>query len=295
MLRDLDQTLEQIIRAAPIAELSNAGISFETPDKGFNPPGGTVNLFLYEVKENLMLRDPVPVTRKQGDIFVRQRPPLRVDCTYVVTAWQNPPSDSNVRASHHLLGQALLWLSRFPVIPEAQLQGTALQAAVVRPGSDSRNFQMPTMVAQMDGSKNSVGEFWSALGIPPRPYFNLVVTVPMDLPLPSDGPLVTTKTLGWEPVPEGTKDTLVAIGGRIVDLAGNPVPDAVIDVLDAGLRVVSRNEMDHGEDQVGRFVLPHVPTGQRTFRVSAVGFDVSTSVIDVTGRSEDYVVQLTPH
>jgi hypothetical protein len=36
------------------------------------------------------------------------------------------------------------------------------------------------MVAQMDGDRRS-GEFWSALGIAPRPSFSLVVTIALDL------------------------------------------------------------------------------------------------------------------
>ena len=42
------------------------------------------------------------------------------------------------------------------------------------------------MVAQMDPNKNA-GDFWFALGIPPRPAFYLVATIAMDLDLKSKG------------------------------------------------------------------------------------------------------------
>lgn len=276
MFKHLDLTLETIIKAAPLPELANVGVSFETPDKNFNPAGKAVDLFLYEVNENRTLRDPVPVTRKNGETFTRQRPPLRIDCTYVVTAWVNPPNDVNVREAHQLLAQTLLWLSRFPTIPAGFFQGDLAD----------QPFPPPTMVAQMDASKQSVGEFWSALGIPPRPYFNLVVTVAMDLPQPIEGPLVITKFTEAEPVPTALQDTLVAIGGRIVDAAGQGIAEAVVDILDVGRRTAS--------DADGRYVFARVPADSHSFRVVAVGFAPRTITIEVPGRSEDYVIQLSP-
>jgi hypothetical protein len=171
MIRDLDDTL-RVILDDPLGptELLNADVSFETPDKNFAPAQATVNLFLYEVKENRELRDPVPITEIVGNTFIKRTPPLRVDCTYIVTTWSNQVGAARVAEEHRLLSQALLWLSRFPIIPAGFLQGS-----LVNPP-----FPHPTMVAQMDGNKN-MGEFWSALGSPPRPAFYLVVTIAMDL------------------------------------------------------------------------------------------------------------------
>src|SRR5262245_34532321 len=143
MLNDLDQTLRVILDdAAAPTELRNADISFETPDKTFAPALATVNLFLYEVKENRELRDPVPITEIVAGTFVRRQPPLRATCAYLVTAWSNAVGAARVVEEHRLLGQALLWLSRFPRIPAGFLQGTL----AVQP------FPPPTMVAQLEGN-----------------------------------------------------------------------------------------------------------------------------------------------
>src|SRR5262245_54087618 len=101
MFQDLDNTLAQVLNdsAAPI-ELFNANVSFITPDKNFTLAGPTVNLFLYEVKENRDLRDPTPIIEKNGDRFVRKEPPLRVDCSYIVTAWSNAVGDARVVEEH---------------------------------------------------------------------------------------------------------------------------------------------------------------------------------------------------
>ena len=303
MFRDLDLTLKHILDSADDAELKNAGATFDTPDRTHTNAQGKINLFLYDIRENLPLRDAVPVTVRRGDTFERQRPPLRIDCTYVVTAWEDPAEDG-----HHLLALALTWLSRFTTIPVGMLQG-GLQQAVTHPIAGNPPIPLPTMVAQMDGSKNSVGEFWSALGIAPRPYFNLIVTIPLDYPQPSDGPLVTTKIIGAEPRPSGLEDMLHAIGGRVLDTSGEPIGDAVVDIVEVApsgetrtrfrTTTISRDadvpaDAAIPRDAVGRFVFAQIPTGNQTFRVTAVGFQQASEVISITGRSEDYVIQLTP-
>src|SRR3954462_3389469 len=85
MFQDLDSTLAQVVNdpTAP-ATLRNADVSFETPDRNFTPAPATVNLFLYEVRENRDLRDPTPVVEKVGTTFVRRPPPVRLDCSYIV-------------------------------------------------------------------------------------------------------------------------------------------------------------------------------------------------------------------
>src|SRR6185436_10808074 len=104
MFQDLDDTIEAILddAGAPV-ELRDAAVSFETPDKNFAPAQPTINLFLYEVKENRDLRDPVPITEIVGGQFVRRMPPLRVDCCYLVTAWSAQAGASKIAEEHLLL------------------------------------------------------------------------------------------------------------------------------------------------------------------------------------------------
>jgi hypothetical protein len=176
MFHHLDTTLKNILDdpAAP-QELREAEVSFLTPDREFKPEQATVNLFLHEVKENAALRDPLPIVELKDGVYQRRRPPLRVDCTYMVSAWSNATKAEKIVEEHRLLGQAFAWLSRFPTIPEDYLKGSL----------DGQPFPPPTMVAQMDGDRRS-GEFWSALGIAPRPTFSLVVTIAIDLDVEPD-------------------------------------------------------------------------------------------------------------
>ncbi|HUS12541.1 MAG TPA: Pvc16 family protein [Pyrinomonadaceae bacterium] len=230
MFQDLDSTLTRILDdtamqtsiVPPLAELFNAQVSFITPDRTFPPTitQATIDLFLYDVKENRELREPVPIVEKVGNSFRRLMPPVRVDCSYIVTAWSNAPGDNSVVEEHRLLAQALLWLTRFPTIPDRYLQG----------GLTNQPFPLATTVAQMDANKNA-GEFWSALGIPPRSAFYLTVTIAMDLGLIDSGPLVTTKSFDMVPGAAASPETVVQIGGRIF---GPPV-----DVLRAQATLVN--------------------------------------------------------
>jgi hypothetical protein len=281
MFDDLDATLTQLLNDAPVAELPqlhNADIAFVTPDKAFAPTQPTVSLFLYEVRENRELRDPRPLVERNGDRFTRRMPPLRADCSYIVTTWgTGQPGAARIAAEHKLLGQALTWLSRFPTIPDHYLQGLL--------GSADRIYPPPAMAAQLDPNQHA-GDFWVAMGIAPRPAFYLTVTVELDLDGEISGPLVTTHFTEF--FAGGARDRdWIGIGGRVVQQPAGPgIPGAVVDIVDLSLRTRSQDE--------GRYAFPRVPPGAHTVRVVAQGFRPQTQPLVVPGTSEDYVVAMTP-
>lgn len=202
MFNDLDATLRAVLdnSAAP-ADLRAAEVSFETPDKDFTPAQSAVNLFLYEVEENLPLRDNAPILDLVDGQYVSTRPPVRVDCTYLVTTWSTRTGALRAEEEHRLLGLALLWLNRFPVIGNEFLQGGL--------ANPPQPFPLPTMVAQLREGRSN-GDFWTALGIAPRPAFSLTVTIAMDLlEEPDEFPVVQDVRLDL--INEGTPD------GRLSD------------------------------------------------------------------------------
>src|SRR5438309_1227828 len=124
MFNDLDDTLKAMLDDAamiappfvpPLTALHDADKSFLTPDKNFPVAQPTVDLFLYEVTENRTLRDPAPIVERSGNSFSRRLPPRRIDCSYIVTTWSPKTGAAKVAEEHLLLGEALLWLSRFPI------------------------------------------------------------------------------------------------------------------------------------------------------------------------------------
>lgn len=278
MFNDLDSTLKAILDdpAAPV-DLRDADASFEAPDKNYRPSQATVNLFLYDVKENRTLRDPQPIFEVADGQYTRVLPPLRVDCSYLVTTWSNQEGAVKVAEEHKLLGQALAWLARFDTIPEDFFQG----ALVGQP------YPPPTLVAQMEGKQN-LSEFWTALGIPPRPAFTVAVTVAVGLKIEqAEGPEVVTHEvrLGER---NGNQEAHYRIAG-IVRVAGSAT---VIANTQVTLAELQRHTLT---DDEGHFHFSGLAAGSYTLQGSATGFQEATAPITVPGATPHaYDLALTP-
>lgn len=264
MFQDLDSTLQALLEdpVAP-AQLRNADVSFETPDKNFTISQATLNLFLHAVKENRELRDPEPIRVLENGQYKRRQPPLRVDCEYLVTAWSNQAGALKVVEEHQLLGQALAWFSRFGTIPEIYFRGSLV----------GQPFPPPTLVAQMEG-KQSLADFWSALGIPPRPSFTLVVTIALDLAVEQViGPEVVTHEVRLGP-DDGTLESAFLIAGlvRAAD-SGALVANASVTLQELAHTVQT--------DGLGRYRFLGLAAGNYTLHTSAPGFQARDTPVQV--------------
>jgi hypothetical protein len=279
VFNDLDGTLARLLNDAPqgeLPELHNAEVSFETPDFNFAPAQDTVDLFLYEVKENRELRDPTPVVERVGTGFVRRSPPLRVDCSYIATTWGSGAAGAaRVGAEHQLLGQTLIWLSRFPTIPAQYLQGVLT--------SLPRFYPPPTMVAQLDPNQHA-GDFWTAMGIAPRPAFYLIVTTELPLSTPTAGQLVTTADAGYlQTGQSASREEWINFGGQVRDAGGAPVRGSSVRLDPTGRMEVT--------DADGHFRFDKVAAGGYTLRARAPGHPDVSRAIQVPESSGEYDVQ----
>jgi Pvc16 N-terminal domain len=196
MISDLSQTLLKILSQPGLPpELTDAQVIFDRPTGQFSPQQTAINLFLYDLRENVELRDNQPLVQRDlalGLATIR-RPPLRVDCTYLVTVWTMTGQDVALQ-EHRLLGQILQIFCRYPDIPKPFLQGQLKQ----------QPFPVPLAIHCGDRLKNS-SEFWTSLGIPPRAFLAVTATIAIDpLPDPSDPltpeRLVTETVLQLDPV-----------------------------------------------------------------------------------------------
>ena len=288
MLEQLHQIFDSLLSDAHAPQrVRNADVSFETPRQTYAPNTETINLFLYQVHENRDLRDPVPIVEQAGDAYVRRRPPLRVDCSYIVTAWSQQSGATGIAAEHQLLSEALLWLSQFPTIPESFLPPDWLS----EDHQAYQPFPLPMWVGQPDGVKEA-GEFWAALENPPRSYFNLVITIAMDLRRGIDiGPPVTTK----EELLPNPESHLFQIGGRVFNAAEREkgVAEAVVMLAE-----LSKTEIT---DENGRFSFPSrsekksfpgLDADKYTLRVFAKGYQYKEKTINVPGPPDEYEIGL---
>lgn len=181
MIRDLDNALQLLLQryAPPGSLLENASISFDLPDAKWRSSlsGLTVNCYLYDIHENRELRTNESLTTRSADgrRAARLSPPVRIDCSYCITAWSTATSDA-VLEEHRLLSQVLRTLLQHPTLPEDVLRdslGTQLPAA-------------PTLIASREGLRNQP-EFWHALDQKLKPSLNYVITLAMLLEaLPTD-------------------------------------------------------------------------------------------------------------
>ena len=180
MIRDLSETLSALLAPA----LPTADISFERPTDVFQPAQTTVNLFLYDVRENLELRNNEPVVRRVGTVAIKEPPPVRLDCAYLVTAWPVGGTDLPLQ-EHRLLSQSLRRLLRFPTIPPEFLRGSLI----------GQQPPLPTVTARPDGLANPA-EFWTALGSRLRVALTLKATIGVTAFDPVSDHLVLMKRTG---------------------------------------------------------------------------------------------------
>jgi hypothetical protein len=261
MFQDLDATLTAVLRAAP-APVKDADVSFEQPDRDFAPDKDTVNLFLHEVVENRTLRETAPYLERLGDDetagYRSVPPPLRVDCTYLVTAWARPEvtGAGKTAVEHTLLGTTLLWLSRFATVDDRFLSGSMQ--------SPPQRHPLPLTVAQ-PRSDPGTGEFWNALGVAPRPAFSVTVTIGMT-PVEEVEEYPALEHVRLEPVLR----TDPVLTGLVLDAALAPVPGAQVNVVEAN--------RDATTDDLGRFTFPGLAFGRWTLRVVTGPHDVSRPV-----------------
>ncbi|HBB33103.1 MAG TPA: DUF4255 domain-containing protein [Cyanobacteria bacterium UBA8803] len=185
MLQDLDKTIEELLKCELLPDLATqVTISFAPPNKEFLKSLPAISLFLYDVRENLDLRsNEWSLERSSNGTAMKKRPPARVDCSYLITAWSNDAAD--FQTEHKLLGEVMKVLLRYRQLPEAVLQGSLAQqeppirTAILRPNL-----------------LQSLGEFWQAIGGTPKAALNYTVTIAVSVDEAAESvPLVVSKTI----------------------------------------------------------------------------------------------------
>ena len=173
MFDDLDRSLMTLLQRS-ISGLNS--VTFCALDK-LPPPsvgsGSGINLFLFEVKEHRDLRSPEPSLSRNVDGTVSvTRPPVKVDCLYLVTVWCASTQDAEL-SEHKLLSAAMRTLLRHP-----ELLSEVLQGSLSAQDEPVRARVLPPI------GLSSVTELWRSASGTPRASFFYVVTVSMDLEEP---------------------------------------------------------------------------------------------------------------
>jgi hypothetical protein len=179
MIQDLDKTLEKLVFERGKLPRTDFDVSFNQPTREWssklNRP--TINLWLYDLRENAKLRSKEMVIERQRERGrVEMRPvPLRFSVNYLVTAWT-----SRVEDEHWLLWRALAALCGLQTLNPDDCEG-ALQR---------QPYDIPFQVAQEGDSALSFVDLWSVLDNDMRPGFTLAITLALDTEFMLDMPMV---------------------------------------------------------------------------------------------------------
>lgn len=191
LIDDLDESLKALlVRELPQAISGQVSVSFAAPDDEFHSSVKlpAVDLFLYDIRENLELRSNDEYVQRHSDgTGLRLRAPVRVDASYLITAWPGSTEKDRPEDEHHLLGEVMQALLRFRTLPRAVLKGSLA----------SQELALPVSTLQ-PGRLQSLGEFWQALGGKPKAALNYTVTFAVDTAKPEQVKLVTEKIIGLD-------------------------------------------------------------------------------------------------
>ncbi|HRV95753.1 MAG TPA: Pvc16 family protein [Anaerolineae bacterium] len=278
MINELDDVLRQLLLREMAVKNNRIDITFDQPKREWstrlNRP--TLNLFLYDVRENNKLRQTQPAwtRRPNGDGQLEShRRPVRVDLHYMLTVWATEPDDE-----HYLLTLALLALFRTAEVP-ADLLPESLQDQPV---------PIALMVAQEDTLRNPA-EVWSAMDNELRPSIPLVITLALNPYLPIPERVVRTRELRFGPAQYPAEqrldqttppDVFWTIGGTLH--SDEPISKLQVVLVERGIEVPLQPE--------GRFSIGNLKEGNYTLEVSTQGKKPRQYKIKVPSPDYDFEI-----
>ncbi len=273
MFADLDESIRQLLIQRGNLDAGEVDIAFDLPSRewpaGVSKP--TVNLYLYDIRDNSDLKNPAPWVTRPGpnNTAIKSRPDVRIDLTYCVTAFANAVEDE-----HRLLTRALITLFQYPNLPPELLQGAV-------GGQEIRTF-----TAQPDGVIQSPADFWGALDNDIKPSIDYRVTLRIDLNQETPVGLALTSQFKLGLKANGSSAVKVTelpfqIGGRVHqgDDPEQGVPGVSVTLLERAL--------DATTDETGRYTFSGVPAGSYTLVISAPGAEEERREIQVPSGSYD--------
>jgi hypothetical protein len=179
MLHDLDRTIEKLLRDRGGLKENEIDISFEQPNSewssSINRP--TINCWAFDLSENIKLRSmDMQVNRDPKKKVANLRMvPMRLDVTYLITAWARKAEDE-----HQLLWRALGALAHYMALTQDMCEGALKE----------QPYELPMVVAQITEAATNMTDLWSVLDNEMKMGFTLSTTLALDLQRVLEAPLV---------------------------------------------------------------------------------------------------------
>jgi hypothetical protein len=295
MIDHLDTLLHRLFRHS-IAELTaNGQVRFDPPDAAWRERVSTIkdaaglhanslNVYLVDLRENRKLKTIAREQRVVEREIYDARPPRRVDCHYLISAW-SPVAPSSMTDStlheHALLAEAARVLGELdaldPVAICAAARAPNLPAITVPDALVGET--LPLVLLPVDGFPQ-YAEFWGTMGEKSRwkPCVYAVITVALkSSAVRADSIAATTITDTPQRDTPAVAQTHYHIGGQVFAAAvaprrgaavapRQPVPRAWVELLDAaGTARVTLTRADSD----ARFTFGNVPAGSYQLRATS--------------------------
>ncbi|MHB1354887.1 MAG: Pvc16 family protein [Anaerolineae bacterium] len=249
MINDLDESIRKLVLSKSGLTEASVTLSFDQPTgdwaAGLTRP--TINLYLYDIRENLELRSQEWLTTKRADGKVEQKlAPRRYNLSYLITVWTQKQTEDE----HAILWRVLAVLASCSTLPEEVLQG------------EMRNQAFPVLaqIAQPSIAIQNLPDLWSVMQNQLRPSINYVITLAMERQIAFTGPLVLTKQITFSRIPGGPiGEEIWQIAGIVHRKGAGPLAGVEVKLVEAGQMTTS--------DQFGRYSFTRIAPG--TYHVQA--------------------------
>ncbi len=280
MLEALDETIKELLVQKMPLNLAEVDVSFDVPNREWSGTISkpTINVYLYDIRENLDLRQHEwQTTRNSNGTVTRTKTGQFFDVSYLITAWT-----SNIEDEHRLLWFVLATLVRNENFPKEVLQG----------GMGDQPFNL-IKTARPDGILRNVADVWTALDNQLKPVIPYVVTLYLEPHIFQTATMVRNKFIRFHP-PEQDLDTVRAnrkieaevlqIGGIVRDATKQEPLRAEVVLFEQGLSIRA--------DQEGRFRFNNVYSRpEATFLVAAPGYKALRQSLKIPSPSYDFVLE----
>ena len=269
MISDLDETIKQLLIQEIPLDPTEVDICFDMPGQewsaGITKP--TIDLYLYDIRENRDLRlYDWELERNEDKTATRRRLPVRIDLSYLITAWTSAVDDE-----HRLLWYVLATLFRYPLIPPEIFQGELV----------GQDLLINTMVAQPDGPLRNPADFWASLDNRLKASVSYIVTVPLDIGMQFTAPVVTTRVLEARHKEQAEREERLQVKGMLHEKGK---PDRSIAHATLLIKELGRTAET---DEQGRYAFSKLSKGRYTVRVQAPDRKEREMVFTVPSKSYD--------
>ncbi|MGI9824271.1 DUF4255 domain-containing protein [Agromyces sp. Marseille-Q5079] len=167
MIGEIDDAMKSLVREAPgIGKDIEVVLDAPTKDWAARRNAPTVDLFLYDIREDLKRRETGFIEKRDesGIVISRSPAPRYFKLSYLVTAWTQRPDDE-----HRLLDALMRCFLRFDAIPEAFIVDTLAETGL--PAWLSVSLPPP--------EDRAFADVWSSLGGELKPSLDVVVSAPI--------------------------------------------------------------------------------------------------------------------